>query len=733
MQVARFFLVLVVILIVNIENGFSQSVNHWETAVFSENQWRYRVNESASPNGWNTVGFNDSGWLLGNGGFGYGDNDDITVTSNCLSVSVRKVFTITNKNDIAAALLHVDYDDAFIAWINGVEIARSSGLSGANVQWDTPSNTDREAVMYSGGVPQPFYLNNSQLQSILLQGENVLAVEVHNTSTSSSDLSLRPYLSFGISSTTQYFSSTPSWFVAPIENLNSNLPLVIIDTHGKTISRDADIVASMKVVDNKEKRNSISDTSYTYNGSIHIEYHGQSSFFNDWPKKNYNIELIDALENNVDMPLLGMPAGNDWVLYGPYNDKSLIRNALSYALGRRFGSYAPRTAFCEVLINGDYVGLYILVEKIRRDKSRVDISKLDETDIQGDDLTGGYIVKIDKGDWDEFAWSSPYNTNGNQVLFYWHYPKTERLLPSQKNYIQNYITNFENILAGTNWNNISTGYYKYVDMPSLVDYFIINELSKNIDAYRISTFLHKDKESKGGKLRFGPMWDYDLTFGNANYYYGERTDGWVFESIHPDDSYPVPFWWGKFMQDNRFTSRLRCRWENLRKNSLSEESVFTLIDSCTNAIEEAQVRNFQKYPIFGVYIWPNYFIGNSYEEEIDYMKNFIAERLEWLDGNIPGSCVFDGMDDLGHYKSTVKAYPNPFVDNFNLIIALNKTGRVRVDLVDISGHTVWSTSAEVSIDNFELNLKNINVNPGLYLVRVLVNNEFVGTTRVVKQ
>ncbi len=153
MQVARFFLVLVVILIVNIENGFSQSVNHWETAVFSENQWRYRVNESASPNGWNTVGFNDSGWLLGNGGFGYGDNDDITVTSNCLSVSVRKVFTITNKNDIAAALLHVDYDDAFIAWINGVEIARSSGLSGANVQWDTPSNTDREAVMYSGGTP----------------------------------------------------------------------------------------------------------------------------------------------------------------------------------------------------------------------------------------------------------------------------------------------------------------------------------------------------------------------------------------------------------------------------------------------------------------------------------------------------------------------------------------------------------------------------------------------------
>lgn len=394
-------------------SAFAQSANHWETAIFSENQWRYRVNESALPGGWNTIGFNDSGWLLGNGGFGYGDNDDNTITANCISVSVRKTFTITNKNDIAGALLHVDYDDAFIAWINGVEVARSSGLSGANVQWDTPSNTDREAVMYSGGTPQAFYFNYSQLQSILAQGENVLALEVHNTSISSSDLSLRPYLSFGVSSTSSYFSPTPSWFAAPVENLNSNLPIIIIDTHGQSINRDADIVATMKVVDNKDGRNSISDARFTYNGSIHIEYHGQSSFFNDWPKKSYNIELTDDLQNNIDASLLGLPAGNDWVLYGPYNDKSLIRNALSYALGRRFGSYAPRTAFCEVLINDDYAGLYILVEKIRRDKSRVDISKLDETDIQGDDLTGGYIVKIDKGDWNEFAWSSPFNTNGN--------------------------------------------------------------------------------------------------------------------------------------------------------------------------------------------------------------------------------------------------------------------------------------------------------------------------------
>ena len=363
------------IFILSQKSGLTQPINHWETAIYSENLWQFRVNNNSTPNNWFEIGFDDNSWLTGKGGFGYEDNDDSTIVQPCISVSIRKKFTVTNKNDIAAALLHVDYDDAFIAWINGVEIARSAGLSGTNVQWDTPSSQSHEAVMFNGGIPQAFYINYNQLQSILTQGENVFAVEVHNTSISSSDLSIRPYLSFGISSSAQYFSETPSWFVAPIENLNSNLPIIIIDTKGQIINRDSDIIASMKIVDNKGKRNSITDTDFSYNGPIHIEYHGQSSFFNDWPKKSFNMELIDAQEENLDLPLLGMPAGNDWVLYGPYNDKSLMRNALNYELGRKFGHYAPRTAFCKVVLNGDYIGLYILIEKIRRDKNRVKIGR----------------------------------------------------------------------------------------------------------------------------------------------------------------------------------------------------------------------------------------------------------------------------------------------------------------------------------------------------------------------
>lgn len=715
-------------------NGLSQTVNHWETAVFSEDIWRYRVNESTLPSEWYGKEFNDSEWLQGAGGFGYEDGDDNTVVPACISVSIRAAFNIANINAIASAVLHVDFDDAFIAWINGVEVARSSGLTDITVQWDTPSTQSHEAVMYSGGTPQPFYIPASTLHSVINQGENVIAIEVHNSGINSSDLSVRPYLSFGISTSEQFFRSTPAWFVAPIENLESNLPLILINTHGQEILKDQGIVASMKVIDQQNTRNSMNDTVYSYNGSIHIEYHGQSSYYNSWPKKSFNVELVDSQENNIDEPLLGMPAGNDWVLYGPYNDKSLIRNALTYELSRRLGHYAPRTAFCEISVNNEYMGLYLLIEKIRRDKNRVDIAKLDSTDIEGDDLTGGYIVKIDKGDWSEFGWNSKYvSTNGYQINFYWHYPKAYKILPVQKEYIKKYIDTFEDVLMGADWNNPALGYYRYADMPACVDYFIINELSKNIDAYRISTFMHKDKDSKGGKLAFGPVWDYDLSFGNANYYSGESTSGWVVNAIDPNDYYQIPFWWKRFMQDDTFKSLAKCRWANFRKSTLNADSIFALIDEFTEKTAEARIRNFEKYPVFGVWVWPNAFVGNSYAEEIVYLKSFIAERLQWMDTYLPGTCTPGVTDTTDIYRLSVKAYPNPFTDKLNLVITLKKPDRVKVDMIDIAGHTVWSTVLEISQDTAIISLDNINVQQGLYLIRVTTDSKFVGAARLVKK
>lgn len=175
----------------------------------------------------------------------------------------------------------------------------------------------------------------------------------------------------------------------------SNLPIVLINTNGETIVDDPKIMGDMAIIDNGPGvMNSIKDTPNDYNGKIGIEIRGSSSQM--FPKKQYGIELWDEEGEGIDASILGMPEEEDWVLFAPYNDKALIRDALAYKLGRDMGQYASRQRFCEVLLNGEYMGVFVFFEKVKRDGERVDIAKLDPDEVNGDDLTGGYIFKIDK-------------------------------------------------------------------------------------------------------------------------------------------------------------------------------------------------------------------------------------------------------------------------------------------------------------------------------------------------
>ena len=709
------------------QNTFTQNINHWETTIYPSDNWRYRVNETPTPDGWNMANFDDSQWAHGPEGFGYGDNDYATTVPNCISVSIRTTFNVANTNEIAMAVLSVDYDDAFIAWLNGIEIGRSTGLQGVNVNWDTPSSENREAGMYTGSTPTDFLIKKDILTSVLRNGINVLAIEVHNTGIGSSDLSIIPYLSFGLTVSKIYYRPTPEWFNPPVTSLNSNLPIVIIDTHGQTVQSDNEIVATMKVIDNQTKPNSITDKEFTYNGAIHFEYRGQSSLWNDWPKKNYNMELINAQGENIDSAFMGMPAGNDWALYGPYNDKSLIRNALAYEIGRRMGRYAPRTALCELVLNEQYAGLYLLIEKIRRYKNRVNIAKLTPNDVSGDDLTGGYIVKIDKGDFDEFGWASPYTQNGKPINYLWHYPKPENILPVQKNYIRNYITTFENTLNSSFWNDPFLGYYRYIKLSSAVDYLLVSELTKNIDAYRISTFLYKDKDSKGGKLTLGPMWDYDLTFGNANYYGGDTPQGWVYKSISADDYYQPPFWWDKFTSDEKFNNMARCRWEELKNRGLFTRSeIHAIIDSMVTLTHDARIRNYNTYNSLGIWVWPNAFVGSTYEQEVNYLKNFVSSRLLWLDANLPGVCKDEPNPIM------ISAIPNPFTEYFDLKVILPTTGQVVLKLTSISGFEIWQKKEQVSLSSFVYRYNAQNLQNGVYILTAYLNGKYLGSLKLIK-
>lgn len=382
-----------------------------------------------------------------------------------------------------------------------------------------------------------------------------------------------------------------------------------------------------------------------YEGIIGIEIRGESSQFFD--KKSYGFETWDSQYNDLDVALIGFPEEEDWILYGPFSDKSLIRNKLIYELSNRMGRYTTKTEFVELTINYEYKGLYIFMEKLKRDKNRIDISKLENVDIDEELISGGYIIKIDKSDMEDGSYTdynsfqSQFDVFGNEngdirINFNYEYPKPGEIHANQKNYIKNYFYEFESSLASNNFKDPINGFRKYIDEDSFIDFFILNELSNNVDGYRLSTYLQKDRNEK---LVIGPIWDFNLSFGNADYCGGERYDVWCFKFNERclGDYWNVPFWWNRLLEDEKFVDKLKDRWNQLRSNTLSDSNILTLIEeqySFLNNETDIINRNFNKWKIFGIYIWPNSFIGNNYYEEIDFLKNWIKERTKWLDESI---------------------------------------------------------------------------------------------------
>ena len=389
---------------------------------------------------------------------------------------------------------------------------------------------------------------------------------------------------------------------------------------------------------------STNDSIY-YEGIIGIEIRGESSQYFD--KKSFGFETWDNQYNDIDVSLLGFPEEEDWILYGPFSDKSLIRNKLIYDLSNQMGRYASKTEFVELSINYEYKGLYIFMEKLKRDDNRINIQKLNENDIDETLITGGYIIKIDKSDMEDGSYTdynsfqSKYDVFGKKdgdkkVYFNYEYPKSSEIHAYQKNYIKNYINDFESSLTSDQFKNSENGYRKYIDVNSFIDFFILNEISNNVDGFRLSTYLHKDREKK---LIIGPIWDFNLSFGNADYCGGERYDIWLhkFNERCPGDFWNIPFWWNRFLEDENFVNQLKDRWNELRISTLSDENIISLIDdyySFLNNETDIVKKNFDKWRIFGIYIWPNSFIGNNYYEEIDFLKNWIKNRTSWLDESI---------------------------------------------------------------------------------------------------
>ncbi len=410
----------------------------------------------------------------------------------------------------------------------------------------------------------------------------------------------------------------------------SNLPIVIINTGNVEILDDPRITADMGIINNVNGLNKLSDQHNDYSGKISIELRGSSSQY-IFPKKSYSIETqtFDGENNNVS--LLNLPEENDWVLYGPYSDKTLLRNSLTYELSRQMGHYSPRTEHCELFLNNEYMGVYVLTEKIKRDKNRVNIKKSQE-----EDISGGYIIKIDKLTDAPInsSWCSNFMTfNDDFVCFQYHYPKADEITIDQKYYIENFINNIHYSIKELSEKQLNINTVENINFNSFIDYLIISELSKNVDAYRISTFLHKDSDEVNGDLHMGPVWDYNLSFGNVDFCQSSEISGWVLDAGTPCQK-SIPRYWHLLLQNDSFRSLFISRWFELRNNILSIENIFNHIDSTSEYIFNAQIRNFDTWNSLNEYVWPNYQLGESYQDEIGFLKYWIYYRITWIDNNI---------------------------------------------------------------------------------------------------
>lgn len=504
---------------------------------------------------------------------------------------------------------------------------------------------------------------------------------------------------------------------------DSNLPIVIIDTeNGAPIEDDPRVVATMKIIDNGPGiRNYTTDPPTNYNGRIEIEIRGSTS--QQYPKKNYALETQDNLGNNLQVSVLGMHLENDWILYGPYPDKTLIRNVLTFDLARKMGRYASDTRYCELMINGDYRGIYVMMERIKRDVGRVNIQNLHEANNWGDSLTGGYIMKVDKLTGEVgMSWASNYNP---EVLFQFHDPEYDELSNLQRDYMINFIESFEDALLGPDFEDPNSGYPFYIDQQSFQDFTILQELGRTVDGYRSSSFFHKDKNALNwnSKIVAGPMWDFNLSYGNADYCDADLTTGWQYNFDDVCDfSTSIPFWWERLLDSQLYRDGLKCRWNELRQGPLSTQSIHNFIDSVAIEIEESRIRNFQRWPIIGVYVNWNGFVGQTYQEDVDYLKWYIEERGSWIDQYLTGNCNLS-VNTQEESPVLHACWPNPANDILNIGFSLFENAQVEIGIVDLAGNLIQEKKSEyytASMNYTQLNTDELA--PGYYFYIVSMNN-----------
>lgn len=528
---------------------------------------------------------------------------------------------------LTAPLLAPTIDPTCGSFPSNVVITLTSSFPGARIRYTTDGTEPHDR--------SPLYS-----RSLRLSSTTHLRTRVFDTSNNSGAIASAHY---------QKLSETASGGLPAPADFSSDLPIIVLETFDGSIPGPGSPLRSARIaVHNLDPATGRSSLARAPDACFRIgtRRRGQSS--SGFSKPQYRVELRDDNDVDTDYPLLGLPAESDWVFNGPWTDKALIRNPFAFALGREIGIQAPRSAHFEMFLStnggsltaGEYVGVYVLLEKIKDGRNRTDLANLLPTDSAVPEVSGGYLMRFEPPG---IADDGPRAEGWSSV---------EILEPSaptleQRRWLGRHLDRFVGTLGwsrgrGPNNNGVPNpdpirGYPSYIDVDSFVSLFIINELLREQDSYVRSDYMHKDRE---GLIHKGPLWDYNLTVGTGCCFDNRNTSGWQY--LHDynrggrDHGYE-PDWFVPLMRCPDFRQRVIDRWAELRWDGiLSSAASNALLDSLADPLAEAAVRNFQKWNILGQgnVGFPSP-VSNTWEEQISAIKSWLRLRLRWIDREFP--------------------------------------------------------------------------------------------------
>ena len=394
----------------------------------------------------------------------------------------------------------------------------------------------------------------------------------------------------------------------------TNLPTVVIHTQDAVdpYDKEHDLVSVVSIISNDGKDLMFKEATTRLRGNASMNF----------PKKPYRIKF-DKKQNVLDAPA----KAKKWTLINNYGDKTLMRNIIAFELSKRLGmKYTPYATAVDVMVNGEYKGCYQLCDQIEVAKNRVDITEMAPEDIEGDALTGGYLVEVDAYAYQESSW---FNSNrGNPVTI--KSPDEDAITPEQKNYIRDFFNEMETLLFSSSFASETEGYRTRLDLESFLQHFIVGEFSGNTDTYW-STYMYKDRGDD--QFHLGPVWDFDLAFNNDNRTYdiNNLTD-YVYRTKGSYAGQMRSFVNRIVVNDAMAREDLKSMWADARLHrGYTEESLLAFVDSLADVLDQSQTLNFKRWNILNSKVHQNPKTYGSYEGEVNAVKSYISRRIEWLD------------------------------------------------------------------------------------------------------